>query len=102
MLVFSKKEEKVKIKRPEYNTFGASINKITMETFQQRKTIGGQAQQALAGFRQRFKNGEQDDAFITEIENTLGDSIEKILLIKTILDNRPPPKRKKGRKLDLD
>ena len=102
VLVFSKKEEKVKIKRPEYNTFGASINKITMETFKQKKTIGGQAQQALAGFRQRFKNGEQDDAFITEIENTLGDSIEKILLIKTILDNRPPPKRKKGRKLDLD
>ena len=102
VLVFSKKKGKVKVNRPEYNTFGASINKITMETFQQRKTIGGQAQQAVADFRQRFKNGEQDDAFITEIENTLGDSIEKILLIKTILDNRPPPKRKKGRKLDLD
>ncbi|MFY7875893.1 MAG: hypothetical protein ACOVQM_10640, partial [Pirellula sp.] len=76
------------ITHPEYNTFGASINKITMSTFDKTETIGGRAQTELDRFRSRFETGREDnDALLREINGLLGDSVEKILLIKTILDS---------------
>lgn len=76
------------INHPDYNTFGASINKITMNTFDKRETIGGHAQEILENFRERFHSANEDkDQLITEINQQLGDSVEKMLLIKTILDS---------------
>jgi restriction system-associated AAA family ATPase len=89
VLVFKKDQTtgKVSISQPEYNTLGASINKITMSTFGKRETIGGHAQTILEGLRKRFEEGDEDDnALITEIHQQLGDSVEKVLLIKAILD----------------
>jgi hypothetical protein len=74
-----------------YNTLGASINKITMHTFGKRETIGGHAQALLKALRTRFEQGGEDkEALITEIHQQLGDSVEKLLLIKAILDNDQP------------
>ena len=89
VLVFKKDREsgEVSVKNPEYNTLGASINKITMATFGKRETIGGHAQAMLDGLRQRFKQGENQEQLIAEINRQLGDSVEKVLLIKTILDS---------------
>ena len=89
VLVFNKDIEtgKVSVSRPEYNTLGASINKITMNTFGKRETIGGHAQAILENLRQRFKDGEDKEQLIEEIDQQLGDSVEKVLLIKTILDS---------------
>jgi restriction system-associated AAA family ATPase len=89
VLVFSKDQStgKVSIEQPDYNTLGASINKITMNTFGKRETIGGHAQAILDGLRSRFEEGtEQASALIDELNSELGDSVEKILLIKAILD----------------
>lgn len=88
VLVFNKdkKTGEVTIKNPEYNTLGASINKITMATFAKRETIGGYAQTMLDSLRQRFEQGEDKELLIAEINHQLGDSVEKVLLIKTILD----------------
>ena len=89
VLVFAKDESsgKVSISHPDYNTLGASINKITMSTFGKRETIGGHAQGLLDSLRSRFERGHEDkDALITEIDQQLGDSVEKVLLIKAILD----------------
>lgn len=88
VLVFNKDKEtgEVSVKNPEYNTLGASINKITMATFDKRETIGGHAQAMLEGLRQRFEQGEDKEQLIAEISRQLGDSVEKVLLIKTILD----------------
>ncbi|STT60532.1 Uncharacterised protein [Klebsiella pneumoniae] len=49
VLVFSKDKYSgaVTISIPKYNTLGASINKITMNTFGKRETIGGHAQAVL-------------------------------------------------------
>lgn len=49
VLVFAKDKAsgKVSVSHPPYNTLGASINKITHETFGKRETIGGGAQQVL-------------------------------------------------------
>lgn len=93
VLVFAKDgaSGKVSISHPEYNTLGASINKITMSTFGKRETIGGHAQALLEALRARFEQGTEDkEALITEIHQQLGDSVEKVLLIKAILDAEQP------------
>ena len=87
VLVFRKEDGVVSVRHPEYNTLGASINKITMDTFGKRETIGGHAQAKLEKFRQRFENDEDKEQLITEINQQLGDSVEKMLLIKIILDS---------------
>jgi restriction system-associated AAA family ATPase len=86
VLVFNKADGVVSVSHPDYNTLGASINKITMATFGKRETIGGHAQGMLEDLRQRFEQGEDKEQLIDEINRQLGDSVEKILLIKTILD----------------
>lgn len=88
VLVFAKDKATgaVSISHPQYNTLGASINKITMNTFGKRETIGGHAQALLDALRARFEQGAEDkEALITEIHQQLGDSVEKLLLIKAIL-----------------
>lgn len=90
VLVFAKDKTSgaVSISHPDYNTLGASINKITMNTFGKRETIGGHAQALLEELRARFEQGSEDkDALIAEIHQQLGDSVEKVLLIKAILDS---------------
>ncbi|MGP0594670.1 restriction system-associated AAA family ATPase [Nitrospira sp. T9] len=88
VLVFNKADGVVTVRRPDYNTLGASINKITMATFDKRETIGLRAQTMLDDFRSR---SEEDNAnkeqLIADINHQLGDSVEKVLLIKTILDS---------------
>jgi restriction system-associated AAA family ATPase len=86
VLVFNKSDGVVSVSHPDYNTLGASINKITMATFGKRETIGGHAQAMLDGLRRRFVQGEDKAQLIVEINRQLGDSVEKLLLIKTILD----------------
>ncbi|MNO74660.1 hypothetical protein D3C76_656720 [compost metagenome] len=93
VLVFAKDKAAgaVSISHPDYNTLGASINKITMNTFCKRETIGGHAQALLDALRARFEQGTEDkEALITEIHQQLGDSVEKVLLIKAILDADQP------------
>ncbi|MCP5418346.1 MAG: restriction system-associated AAA family ATPase [Chromatiaceae bacterium] len=87
VLVFKKDNGTVSVTKPDYNTLGASINKITMNTFNKRETIGGHAQAELEKFRSRFNEGQDKEQLIAEINQTLGDSVEKVLLIKTILDS---------------
>ncbi|QOL16576.1 restriction system-associated AAA family ATPase [Dickeya dianthicola] len=87
VLVFAKDNGAVSISKPTYNTLGASINKITMNTFDKRETIGGYAQALLDDLRRRFEEGHEDkETLNTEINQRLGDSVEKLLLIKAILD----------------
>ena len=93
VLEVDKTDGVVSVNRPDYNTLGASINKITMKTFSKRETIGGFAEQKLAALKQRFEAGKASDSdedknvLIDEINEQLGDSVEKILLIKTIFDS---------------
>lgn len=89
VLVFEKDKATgaVSVGHPGYNTLGASVNKITMNTFDKRETIGGRAQALLDDLRRRFEQRTEDaEALITEIHERLGDSVEKVLLINAILD----------------
>ncbi|WP_417528380.1 restriction system-associated AAA family ATPase [Marinomonas shanghaiensis] len=88
VLVFNKDKTtlEVSISQPDFNTLGASINKITMNTFGKRETIGAYAQGILDELRKRFEQGGEDnETLINEIHQQLGDSVEKLLLIKAIL-----------------
>jgi restriction system-associated AAA family ATPase len=93
VLVFDKSDGIVRVNRPDYNTMGASINKITMKTFGKWETIGGFAHKKLKVLKERFEAGRASfsdadkHALIDEINQQLGDSVEKVLLIKTILDS---------------
>lgn len=87
VLVFNKANGAVSVSNPDYNTLGASINKITMATFGKRETIGLRAETMLKMIRQRFEKGEDKERLIAEMNRQLGDSVEKVLLIKTILDS---------------
>ncbi len=87
VLVFKKVDGAITTTSPEYNTFGASINKITMNSFGKRETIGGRALTTLKKLHRQFEDGAEKEQLITDINNQLGDSVEKILLVKTILDS---------------
>ncbi|MBP8169438.1 MAG: restriction system-associated AAA family ATPase [Azonexus sp.] len=91
VLIFEKDKAsgEVSISQPDYNTLGASINKITMSTFGKRETIGGYAQALLEALRARFEQGgDNEEELIAEIQRELGDSVEKVLLINAILDRQ--------------
>lgn len=66
---------------PEFQTLGASINKITLEIFKTHLTIGHYAYTFIEAIAERFKNGENGQKLIDELEQELGSSVEKTLLI---------------------
>lgn len=82
-VLFIKDDE---IKNPEFETFGASSNKINMCLFGRRETCGDYAMEALNRMRKRLDDGELPDSLINEIARTFGDSIEKTLLMKMMID----------------
>lgn len=88
VLVFKKDgtSGNIEVQNPEYNTLGASINKITMSTFDTRETIGVYAQTKLNEFRERFDQGAEAGPLIDDIDRELGDSVEKLLLIQSFVD----------------
>lgn len=90
VLVFAKNEQekRVEVTRPRYNTLGASINKITLETFNKRETIGDVAKNKLEEFRARAEQGEDKVQIAEEVDRVLGDSVEKILFMNQLLGKR--------------
>ena len=86
VLVFKKGEE---VRRPEFQTFGTSINKIGIRIFKMPNTIGEFAQNRLKKFEEKLseiKNKEDMENLISAINAEIGDSIEKVFLINKILD----------------
>ncbi|MGB9544361.1 restriction system-associated AAA family ATPase [Vibrio harveyi] len=87
VLVFSKDKEtqKVSILTPEYNTLGASINLITMETFNKQETIGEFANSLLQRLLSSEFSKKDPHKLARLIIDTLGDSIERSLAIQEVL-----------------
>lgn len=76
--------KKVTSSFPEFQTLGASVNKITIEVFKTPLTIGKHAFSFLKNINERFESGVNKDILLAELEVTLGDSVEKTLLIHKI------------------
>ena len=86
VLVFKKGEE---VKRPPFQTFGTSINKIGIRIFEMPNTVGEYAQEKIKFFEKlinEFSKKEEYENLITEINAELGESVEKILLINKVID----------------
>lgn len=66
---------------PEFQTLGASVNKITIEVFKTPLTIGRHAYTFLKNISDRLEHGEDKNILLTELEDKMGDSVEKTLLI---------------------
>ena len=79
-----------KIETPYFQTFGASVNKITMSIFDRRETCSNKAIALLKNIQKRIKLTKDleklESILDNEIHKTLGDSIEKVMLTKTLLD----------------
>lgn len=87
VLVFEKGEKGVvECTRPNFNTFGASVNKITMGIFEKRETIGEYAGKVIDEFKERMETTDDLDSLFDELDDTIGDSIEKTLFMKELFD----------------
>lgn len=86
VLRFDKIDKLCSVSRPDYNTFGSSINKITMMTFGKKVTIGGHAETFLEDLKERLSKGESSEKLLQEVTTTLGDSVEKVLFVNQLLD----------------
>lgn len=73
---------------PEFNTFGASVNKITMGIFERRETMGDYSISVLKALQDRLEAGESPSALIEESYQVLGDSVERTLFINMALDKK--------------
>jgi len=76
---------KVSVKRARYNTLGASINLITMETFHKRATIGRGAYQILQNLVSDPTKKNSPHELAKLIMNTMGDSIERTFAVQSVL-----------------
>ncbi len=81
LLLKKGKDGDFKYLRPRFQTLGASINKITIEIFGAKITVGDYALSKLQAINDKLESGTADkNELLNELENTLGDSVEKILL----------------------
>jgi restriction system-associated AAA family ATPase len=89
VLVFERdKSGKVEWHNPEFNTFGASANAITIKVFGQKESIGDYAALRLKELRGRLAAGGDPDELIKSANDVLGDSVEKILFINQALNRK--------------
>jgi len=58
-----------------------------MKTFGKTETIGGYAEKQLNEIKQRFETGAPKQELIDEVNNLLGDSVEKVLFLKRVIDS---------------
>jgi restriction system-associated AAA family ATPase len=87
VLVFGKDKATgaVSIGPPGYNTLGASINKITAETFDKHETIGVYAESVLEEFLQDDEAKSNPRELVRKIMSAVGDSIERTLAVQPLL-----------------
>jgi restriction system-associated AAA family ATPase len=89
VLVFEKDQTgKVEWHYPNFNTFGASANAITMKVFGRKETIGDFALERLEDFQKRLDLDENPETLIDEVSKELGDSMERVLFINQALDKQ--------------
>jgi len=89
VLVFTRNTKgKVVVNNPEFNTFGASANAITIRIFGQKESIGDYASSKLNEFRKRLVAFDDPNELIESANLLLGDSVEKVLFINQAIDKR--------------
>ncbi|WP_346237378.1 restriction system-associated AAA family ATPase [Niabella insulamsoli] len=68
------------------DTYGTSVNILTHKVFKSKNTIGDFALKRLSELKEENKHNEQ--VFIEKVNAEFGDSIEKLLAIKEVSENK--------------
>ena len=79
---FRKKNHKIDFEQPNFNTYGASINKITSKLFKKKETISNLVLTELKAIKDKFDNKEITQEEAKEALDIFGESIEKMLVEK--------------------
>lgn len=87
-VIFFEKDENLKVERKQisFNTFGASVNQITFKIFGTNDSMGNVSKNILDTYREEIDKSNNLKGLMQNIENELGESVEKIILIKAIYD----------------
>lgn len=75
--------------RPDFQTFGTSVNKIGIRIFEMPNTIGEYAQKKLDEFDDELKqtNTQEDlENLIARIKAEMGESVERVLFVNKVID----------------
>lgn len=88
VIIFNKGKQPLNAIDLDIETFGTSVNLLTNQIFKKKNTIGNYSLSKIEIFRERYKKGENKEKLIIEINSKLGDSLEKLLLIKEIKNNQ--------------
>ncbi len=88
VILFEKEQESgtIQVSQPDFNTFGASIGKITAAAFAQAETVGDYAKQKIHELDKRLEQGDDEEAIIADANRQLGDSVEKVLFVNKVLN----------------
>lgn len=87
VIIFEKSKQPLNASDLNIETFGTSVNLLTNQIFKKKNTIGNYSLNKIEIFRERYKKGENKEKLIIEINSKLGDSLEKLLLIKEIINS---------------
>jgi restriction system-associated AAA family ATPase len=83
--------ENGKYRKPDFNTYGASINLISLKVFGKKETIAEGAMNRLRELRTEVENGIKTvEEAQKASQEELGDSVEKMIFMDTIKNISPP------------
>lgn len=86
VIVFEKGHQPQNAQYLDIDTFGTSVNILTNKIFKRKNTIGEYSLKKLNSYRERFLQTDNVEELIEELNSELGDSIEKVLMIKEMTD----------------
>ncbi|PWN67658.1 restriction system-associated AAA family ATPase [Chryseobacterium oncorhynchi] len=86
VFVFDKGKQPQNAQDLNIDTFGTSVNILTNKIFKRKNTIGEYSLKKLNAYREKFLQTDDVEGLIEELNSELGDSIEKVLLIKEMTD----------------
>lgn len=87
VLIFKKpkgRNKKVRVSRPDFKTFGASVNLLTQQIFHKEETISEIANMRLNDTLKKYKLGKLTFSEALRKINELGDSVEKLVIISEL------------------
>lgn len=74
----------VEFKKPDFNTYGASVNLLTAKIFDKKETIAEMVNEKLVLLKTEFETGLKTKEQVMQSLNGLGDSVEKIIFIDSL------------------
>ncbi len=79
---------KIIFEQPDFNTLGASVNLISAKVFGKTETISSFATEKIKSIQKKLSQNKIEVEEALKEANSLGDSVEKVILINQIRSKR--------------